>query len=115
MSLYHGIANAIKDSVVQGSMGMGLGLVIESIMPTPTADSDLFQIALETAAQFGLNAMMLELLSRQQGQGDTPHYMTIYALVESQPNLRYRLSVLSDSLRSTMDSQLPRRGPLTVD
>ena len=89
-------AKAIQISITHVTLGLLMGTLIETVMPSQSASSSVGETAFEAFAQVGLNGALLSVVGASL-TSDDPTYGIPFALAleRAQPGLLKRLSFLA--------------------
>ena len=103
---------SIQISITHTVIGIGVGSVIDAVLPKFNADASLTNQVFETLVQMGLNGVALVLLAGVLSDNDPTFGIPFsMALFQSQPELASRVDALSSSVKHQVAQAVQRTGP----
>ena len=93
-------SRAVQVAITQSALALGIGAVMEALLPPITEGAALSHQAFEAVVQIGLNGVAIAGASRFLSQNDPTNGILFAALLmQAQPGLKQRTSLLSDAVR----------------
>ncbi len=106
---------SIQISITHTVIGIGLGSVIDGMLPKFSADASLANQVFETLVQMGLNGAALVLVAGILRDNDPTYGIPFsMALFQAQPELGARILALSDVMKDQVVQAAQRTVPRTA-
>ena len=103
---------SIQISITHTVIGIGVGSVIDGLLPKFNADASLTNQVFETLVQMGLNGAALVLLAGILRDNDPTFGIPFsMALFQSQPELASRVEALSASVKDQVVQAVQKTAP----
>jgi len=98
------ISKTFTDGLLEFGMGLGMGVLLDTIAPAPDTDKSWQSTAIEVAVQVGVQAVLLQtagsfVLRRVSPDNSSTGFMLASGLYHGQPNLGDKIRMVTAQLK----------------